>query len=111
MGSRLALYFAKFPSYSGFRKPETRSDIINMVPASSSATVLEQVQESHGERDSNPVSMGQKKKSSKKSGGQGSSQTGSTQGAPQKMQEAAVQANGILEGSNAESGTGGQQRA
>ena len=57
------------------------------------------------------MSMGQKKKSSKKSGGQGSSQTGNTQGAPQKMQEAAVQANGIPESSNAESSTGGQQRA
>ena len=55
--------------------------------------------------------MGQKKKSSKKSGGQGSTLTGSTQGAPQKLQEAAVQANGVPESSQAESSTGGQQRA
>ena len=53
------------------------------------------------------MSMGQKKKSSKKSGGQGSTHTGSTQGAPQKTQEAAVQANGIPESSQAESSTGG----
>ena len=55
------------------------------------------------------MSMGQKKKGSKKSAGQGSTQTSSSQGGPQKTQEAAVQANGCAETSNADSSTGGRQ--
>lgn len=82
-----------------------------MAAAAYSAGVLSPVQEEEDCRDIRYVSMGQKKKGSKKSGGQGSTQTGSSQGGPQKTQEAAVMANGSPETSNADSSTGGQERA
>ena len=57
--------------------------------------------------------MGQKKKSLKKSSGQGSTQTSGSQGAPQKSpaQEPAVQTNGVPESSKAENSEGQWQRA